>query len=472
MNSYEARAVLIAGLSGPLGPALARELARDGACPCFLGQESPPDAAPELVYFCPADGDAPITPSLEAVAGLSRGLVHVCVVAPSPASAPALAAEDALRYLADRTGAAFAVIRVPRRRLSRRASAASLSALAADIARWRVGGTPFSAPSPADRAPRGPRRSPSGPPVFLITGAAGLVGRALTRLLDQRGLMHLDVDLFPTPAGATAAPFLQCNLAEPDLKRLSDFCRPATHAVHLAAAISNEKELAGHYGILHRVNVGGTLNLLKALPPTLRHFSFASSMTVYGSPRVLPVDETAPLEPNCVYALTKRACEHALSDYSARAGVPVAFLRFSSVYGPGPANGRAIPRMITRLLEGKPPQIYGDGSVTRDYIHADDLSRAVVEASAREVEGAFNVGSGRGTSILELSEALIRLTGSRLAPVHLPAPEDAQASSSVVYDIGKMRRELGVGPRVSLETGLRGLVAYHQDAFCGGLHEP
>ena len=98
-----------------------------------------------------------------------------------------------------------------------------------------------------------------------------------------------------------------------------------------ASRITPEKNLAEGYRAQFQLNVAGTQNLLKALPAdSLRHVAFASSMTVYGPGRTPFVDESHPLAPNCLYALTKVAAERALTEYSRKTGVPIAILRYTS----------------------------------------------------------------------------------------------------------------------------------------------
>lgn len=303
-------------------------------------------------------------------------------------------------------------------------------------------------------------------PVILVTGASGQIGRAMTRLLDAQGLAHRGIDLAPSVGNA---PFLQCDLSSPDEGALKNFCRSVTHVISLAGRISRSKSLAESYGEQYRVSVQGTRNLLKALPAGLQHLCFASSMTVYGSPRAERVDETEPAQPNCIYALCKLAAERHLQDFSAKTGVPTALLRYSSVYGPGPALKTAIPHMINRLLKGQAPEINGEGLVARDYLFIDDLCGATLQASLKRAGGVYNVGTGIGTSTLKLARTLIQLTKSSMKPIHLRGIVDAQAAASLVYDISKMRRELGYSPRVSLEEGLKITIQHFEAVNRGGV---
>lgn len=326
-----------------------------------------------------------------------------------------------------------------------------------------LGGYPLAVARVGSEEPRTPAtpRAPSGlSPTVLVTGAAGQIGRRLLRLLQERGVACRALDLVPVVAGV---PALACDLSAPAaVPLLKEFCRPVTHVVHLAGKISASKDLAESYRDQFRVSVRGTLRLLEALPrERLDHFSFASSMTVYGTPDALPVPETHAVRPSCVYALGKLAAERVLADFRARTGVPVAVLRCASVYGPGTPPERAIPRMIARALAGRAPEVHGDGSVARDYIYVDDLCAGVLAASLQRADGVYNLGTGVGTTSAQLADALARLTGCP-PPVRVAYAQDAQALASMVYDVGKLRAELGFAPRTTLEEGLRRTIRAQQ----------
>jgi UDP-glucose 4-epimerase len=447
---------LIAGARGALSEDLARELASGGRRVLVLGRDPRPERVDVLFYLDGPEDDGPVEAAIAAAAEAAEpaaGLKQVILLGTERPCGRKLAVEDALRYLATRRGAALTVLRAGPEAFGEPQPARRFAALAVSASQRDASG--------AAALPR------AKPLVVLLTGAAGLVGRAMGRLLDENGIVHRGTDIVPAPSDL-GAPYHQCDLADPQARTgLAAFCAPVTHVIHLASKITNEKSLAASYLQQHRLNVAGTLNLVAALPPAVRHLSYASSITVYGSTTAAAVDESQPARPNCVYALTKLAAERLLLESSARTGLKIALLRYTSAYGPGPATGRAITNMICRLLDGQPPEIYGDGSTVRDYIYIDDLCRATLKASLREAEGVLNVGTGVGISAADLARLLVRLTGASVAPVRSPRLIDAQAGSSLVYDISKMRRELGFSPEVSLEEGLLRTIRHFQAARTG-----
>lgn len=452
--SSPAPMALIAGMRGMPGEQLARELAASGRRVAVLGRDPRPEAVDFLFYLDhPGEsgpGEAGIAAAAEATES-APSLKHVCLLGTERPNAKARIVEDALRYLASQRGVSMSVLRAGPEAFFDPAPARRLAALAVSAAARGISGV-----LPLPRAQK---------PVVLVTGAAGGIGRTMVRLLREQGIEHRGTDIVPFP-GEPSAQFKQCDLANPAaLDSLADFCRPVTCVIHLASRVANIKSLAESYAEQYKLNVIVTLNLLKALPATVRHFSFASSMTVYGNTAAATVDESHPVRPNCVYALTKLAAERLLLEEGARTGVKIALLRYTGVYGPGSAaSGRAIPNMISRLLEGRAPEIYGEGTARRDYIYVDDLCRATLQSSLREAEGIFNIGTGVGVSAPELAALLIRLTGAAVTPEVSARAVDAQAASSMVYDIAKMRRELGFTPEVTLEEGLRRTIRHLQDA--------
>jgi len=151
--------------------------------------------------------------------------------------------------------------------------------------------------------------------VVLVTGAAGRIGSAMVELLRSLKVERRCLDLAPSRR-PVEEPWKLCDLAElSDPEGLRAFCRPVTHVIHLASRVTNSKDFAATFPSQFRIEVLGTLNLLRALPSSARHVAYASSMTVYGAPEHLPVGEDHPLRPSCVYALCKVVTEQHLAAF-------------------------------------------------------------------------------------------------------------------------------------------------------------
>lgn len=205
-------------------------------------------------------------------------------------------------------------------------------------------------------------------------------------------------------------------------------------------------------------NVVGSVRLLEAArrAGVRRILLTSSGGTVYGVPRRIPIDEEHPTDPICSYGITKLAAEKYLHLYRHLHGIEYAALRISNPYGPGQnprAAQGAVAVFLGRLARGEPIEIWGDGGVVRDYVFIGDVAEAA--ALALELSGpvgVVNIGSGRGTSLNELVEALFQTTGSRV-PVHHFPPRRSDVPANVL-DISRARRLLGWSPRTELGAGL------------------
>jgi nucleoside-diphosphate-sugar epimerase len=219
------------------------------------------------------------------------------------------------------------------------------------------------------------------------------------------------------------------------------------------------------------VNCRGTLVLLEALRtdnPAAR-LVFVSSRLAYGSGGGDPIDEEHVPDPLCVHAVHKLAAEQYLRLYRRIFGLNVATARLTNPYGPGQPAGRTaygvVNRMIHLALAGDTLSIYGDGRQRRDYIYIDDAVDALMRmAEAPQSDGRlYNVGSGLGTPLVEMARAIVEIAGGgRIGFVAWPKLAEQIETGDFVADIGRIERELGWSPRVSLADGLQRTVAYYR----------
>lgn len=205
-------------------------------------------------------------------------------------------------------------------------------------------------------------------------------------------------------------------------------------------------------------NVVSTLRLCDfAVEAGVRRVVFISSGgTVYGVPRTLPIPEDHPTDPRVSYGIVKLAIEKYLALYHAQRGLGYVVLRVANPFGERQrvdvAQG-AVAVFLDRALRRVPIEIWGDGSVVRDYIHVEDVARAFVLAVAHEGPPCvLNVGSGQGHSLNDLLERLESLLGHAIDRRYLPARGIDVPSN--VLDIARARAELGWAPEISLDAGL------------------
>ena len=287
----------------------------------------------------------------------------------------------------------------------------------------------------------------------LLTGATGFVGGAV--LARLRSLRHDVTTVGRTmPRGIDPGKHLIADLAEPaTVLRHREALEQVEVVAHLGGEVLRAADPAADHLLRSvQVNVEGTAHLLAALPRSLAGFCYASTLDVYGSPTSCPVREDHLPRPGTYYAASKLAAESLLGVWSARAGVPLAVLRLSHVYGPGDTSAKAIPSFLRACMRGQRPVVLGDGSDVRDYVYVDDVADAVARAVERRAAGIFNVASGAGTSIRELLSIVQAVTGAEAEPEWRPA---SRPPSTIVLDITRARTVLEWEPRIALAEGLR-----------------
>lgn len=208
-----------------------------------------------------------------------------------------------------------------------------------------------------------------------------------------------------------------------------------------------------------QTNLIATLQMLNLMVSKgIRKIVFISSGgTVYGPPTYLPIDELHPTEPQVSYGITKLMIEKYLLMYQHLHGIKANILRVTNPYGERQrvetAQG-AVGVFLSKALKDQPIDIWGDGSVTRDYIHVSDVAEAFAKAVAYDgAESVFNISSGNGTSLNELVASLEKVIGKDIQRNYLPGrPFDVPTS---VLCNERAARELQWKPAVDLESGLR-----------------
>jgi UDP-glucose 4-epimerase len=205
-------------------------------------------------------------------------------------------------------------------------------------------------------------------------------------------------------------------------------------------------------------NLVATVNLLQlCVDASVRKVIFPSSGgTVYGCPQQIPIPESHPTEPMCSYGITKLAIEKYLSLFHQLYGLDYTILRVSNPYGIGQNPQKkvgAVTIFLYRILKQIPIQIWGDGSIVRDYVHISDVTQAFYATqNAQNVEKLFNIGSGQGTSLNELLNTIRRVVEFDFNVEYLESRGfDVPAN---VLDISKARNSLNWHPTMPLEQGI------------------
>jgi len=289
---------------------------------------------------------------------------------------------------------------------------------------------------------------------YLVTGAAGFIGSQLLRTLLARGHDATGWDAYTDyydPAlkveNARELPVRRLDVAEDDLD---------------LAGLDGVFHLAGQPGVLSfgdvfpvyvRQNILASRRLFEEAAAARTRVVFASSSSIYGDAAAYPTPEETIPRPLSPYGITKLACEHLARAYTIEFGLDVAAVRYFTIYGPRQRPDMAFTRMVTHLAEGRPFDLYGDGSQSRSFTYVDDAVEATIAAMERATGGAtYNVGGGAEVTMLEAIEALGRVSGRRLEIVRHPRREGDAARTAA--DTTRIRADLGWEPMTSFEEGL------------------
>lgn len=219
------------------------------------------------------------------------------------------------------------------------------------------------------------------------------------------------------------------------------------------------------------VNILGSLNLLQlAVKYKIKKFIFASTGgAVYGEQDYFPADEKHLQNPLSPYGISKLALEKYLYFYKMTHNLDYTILRYANVYGPrqdphGEAGVVAI--FAKKILKGEPPIINGDGGQTRDYTFVEDVVEANMLAIKNDINGIYNIGTGIETSVNELCNLMLKISGTDIKPVHGPAKMGEQRRSVISYN--KINSEYNWTPKYYLKDGLSKTIRFFEEEQKGG----
>ena len=310
---------------------------------------------------------------------------------------------------------------------------------------------------------------------ILVTGGAGFVGSHLCDALLAAGHEVLCADNFFTGNKAN----IESLLDHPYFELLRhDVTFP------LYVEVDEIYNLACPASPIHyqhdpvqtlKTSVHGAINMLGLAKRLKARILQASTSEVYGDPNVHPQPEeywgnVNPIGPRSCYDEGKRCAETLFFDYHRQYGLNIKVARIFNTYGPRmhPNDGRVVSNFIVQALRGDPITIYGDGKQTRSFCFVSDLVEGLrrLMDSPEDVTGPINLGNPGEFTMIELAEAVIRLTGSASTMVFRPAPVDDPRQRQP--DITKARGRLGWEPTIPLEQGLVHTITYFDKLLSKG----
>jgi CDP-glucose 4,6-dehydratase len=297
---------------------------------------------------------------------------------------------------------------------------------------------------------------------ILVTGARGFLGRHLVLELLHRGLVvelvrdsvSMDGHLLRSPTVVVRGDFEQVEraIAEYEIDTV----------VHLAAQTQVSVAAADPIGSLE-ANVRGTWQVMEACRRQfVRRVVVASSDKAYGD-GATPYFEEQGLRAHGIYAASKACSDLIAQAYAREYGMSVAITRCGNLYGPGHTNrSTLIPGTIRSILRGERPQLRSNGGPKRDYLYVQDAVAAYLKLIDSEHGGAFNIGTGRGVTVLEVVGTISRLMHSGLEPEMRSCTGGVEIEDQVV-DSARAKALLAWEPTVTLERGLAETIDWYRN---------
>lgn len=303
----------------------------------------------------------------------------------------------------------------------------------------------------------------------LVTGGAGFIGSAITRDLVAEGMDVVVVDNLSNGSEENVpdeAIFVEGDLSDQAvLDRLSDYDIDVVH--HLAGQSSNEKSFDDPEYDLES-HVLSTFNLLRwCQANNVDRLLYASTMSVYGDPDYLPVDEEHPVDPKTYYAAGKIGAEAYVKLYD-NLGMDTTIFRLFTIYGPGQNMANMKQGMVSIylsfVLRGEDLIIKGPMDRFRDFVYVDDVVdawTAAAEAPATYGE-TYNVARNECVKVRELVDTILECYGTPDYPVEVTdgTPGDQHG---IYGDASKLRTDLGWEPEVSLKRGIDEMIAAEEE---------
>jgi UDP-glucuronate decarboxylase len=302
---------------------------------------------------------------------------------------------------------------------------------------------------------------------ILVTGGAGFIGSHLCEALLAAGHEVLCLDNYFTGrrrniehlAAAPRFEALRHDVTFPLYVEIDDIYNLACPASPVNYQYDPVQTL--------KTSVHGAINMLGLAKRTRARIFQASTSEVYGDPHVHPQPESYwghvnPLGTRACYDEGKRAAETLFFDYHRQHKVRIKVARIFNTYGPRmqPNDGRVVSNFIVQAISNNEITLYGDGNQTRSFCYVTDLLDGIARLMGKPDEflGPVNLGNPHESTIRQLAETIIKITGSKSKIVHRPLPADDPRQRQP--DITIARTELGWEPKVTIEDGLKETVAY------------
>jgi len=309
---------------------------------------------------------------------------------------------------------------------------------------------------------------------YLVTGCAGFIGAKVAEFLVQKKCAVIGLDNMNDYYDVALKKhrlndlkkrrnFKFYNVDIEDLNALKGIFKKYRFdaVINLAARAGVRYSMANPH-VYFSTNVQGTVNLLELCKgKKIKKFILASTSSLYaGQP--MPFKETLAVNtPISPYAASKKGAEAACYTYHYLYGIDVSILRYFTVYGPAGRPDMSIIRFIKWIDEGKPLQVFGDGTQSRDFTYIDDIAQGTIKALKKVGFQVINLGGGkRPHSLLQVIHRIQRYLGKKAVMKKLSF--DKTDMKATWADISKAKRLLGWQPKTGLDEGLRQTILWYQ----------
>jgi len=288
---------------------------------------------------------------------------------------------------------------------------------------------------------------------YLVTGGAGFIGSYITKRLVEEEEQVVVIDNLNTGKEKNLESikdkidFVKGDILDKNL--LEDITGNIDGVFH-QAALASVQDSFSKPDEYYNVNVNGTENILELAKKNNFKVVYASSSSIYGNPKRIPIEESDEKNPINPYAKTKLEKEELAKIYS-KMGVKVIGLRYFNVFGKGQSKEYAgvLKLFLERIRDKSPPKINGDGTQARDFVHVSDVVNSNIMSMNSDVNHAFfNVGTGTSITILDLAKTIIKSSGLNLEPVFGPALKGDVQKTTANIDLIKEKNRRGNDKRI------------------------
>lgn len=313
---------------------------------------------------------------------------------------------------------------------------------------------------------------------ILVTGGAGFIGSHVVEALLAAGVG--EVVVFDNLSRGSLDNLKNCISDER--------CKFYPHGADIRSVDLIDDAIQGCHGVIHlaamwllhcqdfprtafEVNIQGTFNILDAcMRHSIDKIVFSSSASVYGTALNNEIDETHPLNCQNFYGATKISGEVMCRAYFEQYGLSYIGLRYMNVYGPKQDQKSAytsvIPKLLNQIGANQHPKIFGDGEQKFDFISVEDVARANVLALTSSSKNMYlNIGTGVGTSIVDLVDIIMKMTKSSLKPKLIPYPSDDARKKIIsrVASVNEAEKHIDFSSKTELANGLKKLIEWRCD---------